>query len=556
MMEHSEQRVADMIADAPDFSAIETPTIREGHGEKPKLLIENTDPQRTLAAMRDILADHSPLFDRGSPVRLVSDRQTGTVTARPLTADSLVMMVHDLSRPYVTKTKDGMTHEQHQRFPRSLAVAYLDWHGEWNLRALNGIAATPLSRADGSIFSANGYDETTGIWLENVLDVTALVPDHPTEAEALRSLALVRKTFATFCFADADLVQEPGTSPTVELRQPVGYDETAFLVALLTAVCRPSLDLAPGFLIRAPQLSGAGAGKGLLARSICRIAFGREPHAVTGGTDLPELEKRIVAELIGGGPVMFLDNLNNLTFKSNLLASALTERPARVRILGKSEMLPLNATTLVILTGNALSVSEDLSRRFIVIELDPRLEDPETRSFPVDFRQSVTERRADLLAALFTIWRWGRLQPDLPRGLPLGSFEQWGRWVRDPLLALGCRDPVERLVDAKKKDGQRQEIVEIFQLWQRFHQERPVTAHGLHQQLKQLIDPQKRGRQFVASQVAKLAGARVGGFTLSRQTSGKWSADTYSLTYCDSPGSHRDHRDHEEICEHRRESDD
>jgi len=27
-------------------------------------------------------------------------------------------------------------------------------------------------------------------------------------------------------------------------------------------------------------MSGAGAGKGLLARCICNIAFGRDPHAV------------------------------------------------------------------------------------------------------------------------------------------------------------------------------------------------------------------------------------------------------------------------------------
>ena len=544
MIDDNEKRVADIIDSAIDFSPIDTDaqTIRDG--AKPKLLIENTDPHRTVAAIRDVIAKHGPLFERGAPVRLVADRQTGTVTARRLTPDSLVMMVHELSRPYTLKVKDGISHEHNQRLPRSLAVAYLDWHGEWELRPLNGVAATPLLHADGSILSVNGYDDTTGIWLENVLDVTPLVPQYPTQVEAQAALKLIRGTFASFCFADAPTIRNAATSPTVDLSQSPGQDETAFLVALLTAVCRPSLDLAPGFLIRAPQLSGAGSGKGLLARSICRIAFGREPHAVTGGTDLPELEKRIVAELIGGSSVMFLDNLNNVTFRSNLLASAITERPARVRILGKSEMLPLNATAMVILTGNALSMSEDLARRFIVIELDPRIEDPETRSFSVDIRQAVTERRAELLALVLTIWRWGRQNPNLPRGLPLGSFEQWGRWVRDPLLALGCHDPVERLVDAKKKDGQRQEIVELFLRWQHFHGDKPVTAHDLHVQLKQAIDPQKRGRQFIASQVAKLVDARVGGFTLSRQASGKWSADTYALRSCDGPGSHREHRDH------------
>jgi hypothetical protein len=122
-----------------------------------------------------------------------------------------------------------------------------------------------------------------------------------------------------------------------------------------------------------------------LTRSICRIAFGREPHAVTGGTELPELENRIVAELIGGSPVMFLDNLNDVTFKLNLLASALTERPARVCILEKSEMLPVNATALVVLTGKALSVSEDLARRFIVIELDPPSRTQKRDHFPQIF---------------------------------------------------------------------------------------------------------------------------------------------------------------------------
>ena len=49
----------------------------------------------------------------------------------------------------------------------------------------------------------------------------------------------------------------------VDISHPPGKDESAFLVALLTAVCRPSLHLAPGVLVRAAAMSGAGAGKGL-----------------------------------------------------------------------------------------------------------------------------------------------------------------------------------------------------------------------------------------------------------------------------------------------------
>ena len=133
---------------------------------------------------------------------------------------------------------------------------------------------------------------------------------------------------------------DPTGVAVVDTSTPPGRDESAFLVGLLTAVCRPSLHLAPGLMLRAAPMSGAGSGKGLLARCICIVAFGREPHAVTGGGSADDLEKRIAAELIEGGPTLFLDNMNSMALKSDLLASAITERPARVRVLGKSQMVP------------------------------------------------------------------------------------------------------------------------------------------------------------------------------------------------------------------------
>src|SRR5262249_30662381 len=213
------------------------------------------------------------------------------------------------------------------------------------------------------------------------------------------ALQTIRETFKTFCFADAETMVLDNI-PMVDTSKAPRRDESAFLIALLTALCRPSLQLAPGVVLRAPSLSGAGTGKGLLARCICLVAFGREPHAVTAGVTGEELEKRISAELMECSPTLFLDNLNDTTFKSDLLASAITERPARVRMLGKSQMVPLNASAFVILTGNGLTVSEDLARRFVAVDFDPRTENPEARPFATDIRAEVTARRTELLAAL------------------------------------------------------------------------------------------------------------------------------------------------------------
>ena len=159
------------------------------------------------------------------------------------------------------------------------------------------------------------------------------------------------------------------------------------------------------------------------------------------------------------------------------------------------------------------------------------MEDPEGRNFSGDILNDIARKRSALLTALLIIWRYGRRGEGIKRGLVLGSYEDWGRWVRDALLTLGCRDPVERLSETKTRDPERQKIGELFTIWWGEYKSAPQTAHKLHFEINEIIDPQKRGRQFVASQLEKLTGTRAAGFVLTRQTPvGKWSAATYALT--------------------------
>jgi hypothetical protein len=50
-------------------------------------------------------------------------------------------------------------------------------------------------------------------------------------------------------------------------------------------------------------------------------------------------------------------------------------------------------------------------------------------------------------------------------GRPLGSYDQWCRWVGDPLVALGCCDSVARVSEAELRDPTRQAIVTLFEIW-------------------------------------------------------------------------------------------
>jgi hypothetical protein len=508
--------------------------------QKPELIIQTSDLPSTVEALREVLAGSDRLFDRGVPVRMVFHANSDLPAAIPLTKNNVVMEAHRYCRPTkVDREGDhvGVT------LPDRVAHMYLDLFGEWSLRPLAGISTGPLLSRDGGIRSTEGYDEDTDLWCWRVPELRLAV--RPSRHDAELALRLIRQAFRTFPFADATRKRDPELGhEVVDTSTLPEQDESAFLAGLLTACCRPSLWLAPGLLLCAPSISGAGSGKGLLVRAINMIAFGIKPRAFTPGHNRDELEKRLAAELVQAQPAVFLDNANGIALRSDTLASVLTERPASVRVLGETRMAQLNSTAFVAVTGNGLTLSEDLARRFIVCELDAHCEDPEARPFAPGFLNQIEARRAELLAAALTIWRWGRQNSStLATGRPLGSFEHWCEWCRDPLLELGCRDPVERIETIKARDPKRVQMVEVFSAWWDNHADRRLKSSELCEAVRAIIDPQNRGRQFLQREVAAMAGTYAGGFVLTRQTgTGRWSAATYVLNKLD--GDHERHRVH------------
>jgi hypothetical protein len=170
--------------------------------------------------------------------------------------------------------------------------------------------------------------------------------------------------------------------------------------------------------------------------------------------------------------------------------------------------------------------------RVVLCELDAKCEDRETRPFASGFLEGIEARRSELLTAALTILRWGRQNSNsLIRGRPLGSFEPWCEWVRDPPLTLGYADPVERIEQLKAHDPRRQNIAEFFHVWDQYHGQTPIRAALLDEEVERIINPQRLPRQFVNARLQQLAGTRAAGFVLTRQEPvGKWGAATYSLT--------------------------
>jgi hypothetical protein len=494
--------------------------------ELPALIVMGANLPETAYRLRDILAASGRLFDRGGvAVLLRHPADGGPPVAHRLTANAVVTLAHSRCRPVRFDIRRdayvGVT------LPERVANMYLDLP-DWDLPPLAGVTCAPLLQEDGGITAGDGYDPRLHVWCDKVPPLD--VPETPSKAQAEAALRVLRETFGTFPFQDSPFVQSDGLT-VVDISQPAKLAEASFLAGLLTAVCRPSLDLAPGLLVTAPEVTGSGAGKGLLVRAICAIAYGIKPSPFTAGHDRSELDKRLVAELIEAKPVTFLDNVNGAVLKSDTLASVMTERPANVRVMGMSRMVPLNCAGLVALTGNGLSVSEDLARRFLSIQLEPQCEDAEARPFAGNLVEQLLKRRSELLGAVLTIWRWGRQNPaEVRPGLSLASYESWGRWCRDPLLALGCADPVERVRQAKQADPKRRAMAELFERWRHHHGTSAVTVGDLALEVVEVLDPQQRGRQHRASRLLAMSGMRINGCLLHRQAAaGKWGAATYAV---------------------------
>jgi hypothetical protein len=262
----------------------------------------------------------------------------------------------------------------------------------------------------------------------------------------------------------------------------------------------------------------------LLVRAIAEIAFAHKPKAFTSRGDRQELTKRIESGLMQSDPMLFLDNCNAEMLASNVLAQVITENAVDARLLGQSKMIPLTTIAFIAVTGNAIRISEDLARRFLVVGLDAKCENPEQRYFQQSFETQIAATRLELLGAVLTIWRWGR-QNRLEVGIPMGSFEQWTQWCRDPLLALGCVDPARRIADIKAEDPLRQKISEFFQAWHASHGSTPMKFCDLDQAVICLLEGNVQTRVF---KLQRLENARAGGFLLEAiKPMGKWSKKKY-----------------------------
>jgi putative DNA primase/helicase len=430
--------------------ANDKPTIRITGGSLPEIVDE---------AERILMERDHEIFQRGDflvrPARQMIDiadqRQTSAMRLVPVTAVHLaerLTRVIDF-RKYDARSKKWVSID----CPPIVATTYLGRIGNWKLPVLTGIVDAPTLRRDGSILDKPGYDKCTGI-LYMPSENFEKVPEYPTKHAARRALNHQISLIADFPFVDKhgdDAMGKPSPSRSIALS------------AILTAIIRRSIPKAPLHAFTSPVM---GSGKSKLVDIASMIATGHEAPVIAQGKTEEEMEKRLGAALIAGDAFISFDNCER-PLGGELLCQALTQKTVKPRILGQSLNMGVFANAMFTATGNNMRVFGDTTRRTIMGKLDPKVERPELRCFPNDPVEVIRADRASYVLAALTVLRGYVVAGNPSQSIaPLGSFEDWSKWVRSALIWLGEEaDPCDTMDDARKEDPQTQTLVDVLYNW-------------------------------------------------------------------------------------------
>lgn len=328
---------------------------------------------------------------------------------------------------------------------------------------LHGLKATPYFDRHGGLVHENGYHPASKMVLAmpEGAALSRVSGDWvPTEDEVDDAVMMLAELFAVFpldALTREDLLD----------RLDKG-EETPSLCALLALVLLPFMremidGPTPGHFFTKPA---PGTGASLLIETASMIALGDEVPSMSLPTNREEVDKTLTALFTSGMPIANFDNID-LSIDSGALASAMTKRRHAARLLGTPRTVEVPVRMIWVFSGNNVTMSGELLRRCVPIELDARLPDPTMgRTFLLDdIKAHVREHRWELVSAYLTlVQHWiAEGQPQYT-GRALSSFEDWTRKMGGVLEAAGLRGFMANVEAWKEnaKDGREEDAKRLM----------------------------------------------------------------------------------------------
>ena len=422
----------------PDEPA-ELPVIICAAGQLPRMVVE---------AEAALLAANVAIYQRGVLVRPAEveypashGRTTHSAALIAITAPSLTKLLALAAVFMKFDARKGRNVVCDP--PPKLVDIILASRGDWRFPVVRGVLTSPTLRPDGSLLITPGYDERSRYYLmfpSNL--VLPPIPDRPTRDEALASLARLNALLDGYPFVD-------------------DVSRTVAVSLLMTQVLRCAMTVSP---MHAVSATAPSSGKSHLVDLASHIAIGRFCPIMGPGKSDEETEKGINTKLISGTPAFSIDNVHRALDIPAL--NIATERPLiTVRVFGTLTDVEIENAVTIFMTGNNLAIIDEQMRRTVRCVLDAKTERPDLRTFTGDPTDAVLADRGRYLADILTIARaylTNGTRPDIP---PLGSYGDWSRFVREPLVWLGCADPVKSMETLREDDPATIRLGTIINAW-------------------------------------------------------------------------------------------
>ena len=138
----------------------------------------------------------------------------------------------------------------------------------------------------------------------------------------------------------------------------------------------------------------------------------------------------------------------------------------QVRLLGYTRNIKVPVNSAFYANGNNLEISNDLTRRTLLCQMDAGVERPELRRFKSNVLEVARDKRGALVAAILTIlqaWHHGANAIGVE---PLGSFEDWSFRIRSPILWLDYEDPCASIATVRAGDPHREMLNTVLVQWE------------------------------------------------------------------------------------------
>lgn len=321
------------------------------------------------------------------------------------------------------------------------------------LQTLMGIAHQPYFDANEKLVTTPGFNPETGLYAcFGVDDYTVSAPSMDDAKQALMTLK-------------AELAE-------FEFQKP--EDLAAALCAILTAVVRSGLPLAPAFNINAAI---SGSGKSFLAKIIVLLATPLTPYITSYPTSENEAIKAIFAVLRERPPVVLFDDMQTDWKPFGAINKVLTSATTTERVLGSSGTGTAQTNALFLGTGNNREPQQDMRRRVVTMRLAPK---SIFKHFKHNPHKQISKYRSVYVGFALTIIQAFLLHAKRDDTLtPIGSFEEWSKFCREPLIWLGEPDPASSLINQVKDNTDNEGLAALLKQWRSMYGDEAILVREL-----------------------------------------------------------------------------